>query len=104
MKEEVFRYLGRLESRDFSGLVLGTKRGPYVIKGNYNRIDLSESKGYVKISSEFTNLVDASGAKGLFLVLEGKFNIVDASGGKIKVDREKAEINVFDDFGSDSSF
>jgi hypothetical protein len=101
MKEEVFKYLNRLESRDFSGSTLGTEKTPLVIEGEYNRIDLSKARGYVKIVSDFTNLVDASHAEGLRLILEGKFNIVDASYGKISLNREKAEINILDASGSE---
>ena len=100
--EKIIEFLRRGKEIDMSEAIVGNKEKPLVLEGYFRRIDLSGARGYVKIVSKFTNLLDASGAQGLYLVLEGKFNIVDASGGKITVDREKAQIIIFDASNSKS--
>ncbi len=97
--EEVWEVLRRLESRDYSEARLGTKEKPFIIEGNFNRIDLSKASGWVTIKG-FVNILDASNAQDLHLELVGKFNFVDLSGAKVELNRKKAEINIFDASGA----
>jgi hypothetical protein len=90
------RMLKKLQDKDLSGMSLGTKRKPYVLEGNFNILDLSGTKGYVEINTNFTNLVDASNAEGLVLTLKGKFHRVDGSGGKIKIISTEAYVDILD--------
>lgn len=99
--EGLLNMLRRMENKDLSGCSFGTKGRPLILRGNFNRLDLSGGKGYIEIHSEFSNLIDASEAKGLILTLVGKFNIVDISGGKVKVNASEAEINILDASGSE---
>ena len=99
--EELWRRLGKLESLDLSESVLGSKESPYVIEGIFNKLDLTEAKGYVVIKSQFTNILDASNAELDHLALEGHFNVIDLSHSKIgRLDRSRANINFIDTSGS----
>jgi len=97
--EELCKLLRRLENRDYSERTLGEKEKPFVIKGAFNRVDLSKTSGWVRVEG-MAIIVDASEAHDLHLELVGKFNLVDLSGGKkIELNREKAEINLLDASG-----
>ncbi len=98
--EEVFNFIKRLSDGDLdhSGGKLGTREKPFIFKGSWRRLDLSEAKGFVKvISTGLINILDVSGSKFKLLELEGNFNVVDASGSRIKrYDRSNARILVDD--------